>query len=134
MTQQSFHDACDRLSQAVDGVQFERLRWARTEGPMLARLVELAHQAMADRDDFELIEEGATSDIKRFVLKVHANRVAGIAVQLASGQAMVTIEEISRSRYAIAPGDPVCANFAQVDETWMAATLQTVFERIIFQP
>ena len=133
MSQSSFEIACDRISQAVDGVQYERMRWAKVEGPMLARLVELAHAAIAERSEFELTEEGATSDIKRFVLKVHANRVAGIAVQLASGQAMVTIEEISRSRYAIAPGDPVCASFAQVDETWMAATLQTVFERIIFQ-
>jgi hypothetical protein len=129
----SFEDACDRVSQAVDAVQFERLRWSRNEGPMLARLVELLHQAIAARDDFELSEEGASSDIKRFVLKVHANRVAGIAVQLDQGRASVTIEEISRSRYAIAPGDPVLTEFAHVDEGWMAETLQTLFGRIVFQ-
>eukprot|EP01042_Synura_sphagnicola_P018123 gene18123-22915_t len=48
MTQDSFEDACDRLSQGIDAVQFERLRWSKTEGPMLARLVELVHLAIAD--------------------------------------------------------------------------------------
>ena len=82
MPQDSFHNECDRISQGVDGVQYERQRWAKTEGPMLAKLVELAHAAIADRDDFELTEEGASTDIKRFVLKVHSFRVVGVVMWL----------------------------------------------------
>ena len=132
MTQSLFQMECDRISQAVDGVLYERLRWSKTEGPMLARLVELAHQALADRDEFELVEEGATSDIKRFVLKVHSNRVAGLSLWLDQGRAMLSIEEIGRSRYAIAPGDVLSADFALVDEHWMAVALQAMFGRIVF--
>ncbi|WP_028640538.1 hypothetical protein [Novosphingobium acidiphilum] len=132
MTQDSFEDACDRLSQGIDAVQFERLRWSKTEGPMLARLVELVHLAIADRDEFELSEEGASSDIKRFVLKVHANRVAGIVIRLDNGRASVAIEDISRSRYAITPAEPVTADFAQADAQWMATALKTLFGRIRF--
>ena len=58
MAQDSFELACDRLSGAVDGVLFERLRWARTEGPMLARLVELAQGAVEARGDIDLSDEG----------------------------------------------------------------------------
>ncbi len=132
MTQTCFQTECDRISQAVDGVQFERLRWAKNEGPMLARLVELAHAAIEDRPDFELAEEGATSDIKRFVLKVHSNRVAGLVLWLDRGHAMATVEEVGRSRYGVSAGDPVSADFPLVDDQWMAATLQTLFARIRF--
>ena len=45
MPQDSFQLECDRLSHIVDGALFERLRWERNEGPMLARLVALAHSA-----------------------------------------------------------------------------------------
>lgn len=132
MSDDSFFLACDRISQAVDAVQYERMRWAKTEGPMLARLVELAQAAFAERSEFEWTEEGATSDIKRFVLKVHSNRVAGLVLWLDHGHAMATIEEIGRSRYGVTPGDPISADFALVDEAWMAATLQTLFARIRF--
>ena len=128
----SFQSECDRISQAVDGVQYERMRWAKNEGPMLARLVDLAQGAIAERSEFELTEEGATSDIKRFVLKVHSNRVVGLILWLDQGQAMTQIEEISRSRYGVTPGDPVSADYPQVDEAWIAATLQTLFARIRF--
>jgi hypothetical protein len=128
----SFQLECDRISQGVDDVQFERLRWSKTEGPMLARLVELAQAAISDRDDFELVEEGASSDIKRFVLKVHSNRVVAIALWLESGHGFANVEEIGRSRYRIIAGAPVSADFALVDETWMSATLQELLTRIIF--
>jgi hypothetical protein len=131
MTSTSFHAECDRISQAVDGAQFERMRWSKVEGPMLARLVELAHAAIADRDEFELAEEGATPDIKRFVLKVHSNRLVGLVLSLDAGRAVVDIEQVGRSRYDVAPGDPVSAVFALVDAEWMAAALHTLFSRII---
>ena len=87
MPQDSFQQECDRLSQAVDAAQFERLRWAKVEGPMLAKLVSLALGAIETRPEFELTEEGATNDLKRFVLKVHSNRVAAIALWLENGPA-----------------------------------------------
>jgi hypothetical protein len=132
MTQASFQIECDRISQAVDGVQYERMRWAKTEGPMLARLVDLAQGAIAERSEFELTEEGATSEIKRFVLKVHSNRVVGLALWLDQGFAMAQIEEVGRSRYRVSPGDPVSADYALVDEQWTAATLELLFARIRF--
>ena len=132
MSQDSFQIECDRLSQAVDGVQYERMRWSKFEGPILARLVELAHGAIAERSEFELTEEGATSDLKRFVLKVHSNRIVGLMLWLDQGKAMAQIEEIARGRYAVTPGEPVSAEYASIDEAWMAAALQTLFGRICF--
>ncbi len=130
MTDDSFFLACDRLSQAVDAAQYERLRWAKTEGPMLARLVDLAHAAMADRTEFELTEEGATGDIRRFVLKIHGHRVVGLAIWLDQGHACLTVENVARGRYQVGTADPVTADYAVVDEAWMATTLQTLFARI----
>ena len=72
---------CDRLSSVVDSTLFERLRWERNVGPVLARLVALAHAALEKRGEFEFAEEGATRDVKRFVLKVHGNRVMAIAMR-----------------------------------------------------
>jgi hypothetical protein len=132
VSQDSFQLECDRISQGVDDVQFERRRWSRTEGPMLARLVELAQSAIKDRDDFELVEEGASSDIKRFVLKVHSNRIVGIALWLERGHAFANVEEIGRSKYRVMPGGPISADFPLVDEQWMADTLQELLTRIQF--
>ena len=131
MTDQSFEMACDRLSHVVDDIQFERLRWARTEGPMLAKLVALAHAALEVRDDFELTEEGSTSDIKRYVVKVHNNRVMAIMLGLDQGQAIVGAAQIERSKYRIADPTPIAADFAMVDELWMAGVLQELFSRIV---
>ena len=130
MTQDSFELECDRLSNAVDSVQYERLRWSKNEGPMLARLVELAHGALESRSEFELVEEGATSDIKRFVLKVHGNRVAAIVIWLEGSRPHIKIEEIQRGKYVIADASPLSAEFAEVDEAWMARSLQALFGRI----
>jgi hypothetical protein len=128
--QNSFERECDRLSAAVDTVQFERLRWARTEGPMLARLVELTTAAIGDRSDYELAEEGSSGDIKRFVLKVHGTRVVAVAVGLVRGLVVMDAELIDRSRFRLAPGDPVTADYAAVDEDWIGSALQQVFARI----
>ena len=130
MLPDSFTEACDRLSQVVDDVQFERLRWARTEGPMLARLEALAHGALEPREEIELVQEGASPAIKRFVLKVHGNRVVGLALWLDAGRAMAAPELIARSRYTLASTEAICADYALVDEAWMVATMQEVFSRI----
>ena len=45
---EDFEAACDRLSQAIDSAQYERIRWSRTEGPMLDHLVELVRGAIRD--------------------------------------------------------------------------------------
>ena len=126
----SFDQQCDRLSQAVDAVQFERLRWARTEAPMLDRLVELAQAAVAERPDFELVDEGSAGAIKRFVLKVHGMRVVAITLGLDRGQVVVAAEEIERSKYRLANRPPTAADFSKVDAPWMDAALQEAFGRI----
>ena len=130
MPQDSFERACDRLSHTVDQVQYEHLRWSRNEGPMLARLVELAQGTFKARPEFELIEEGATVSLKRFVLKVHGNRVAAVAFRLGQGRVIMALEAIERSRCFVTPGQPLAADFAQVDEEWMAAAFEEMFGRI----
>jgi hypothetical protein len=130
VSQDSFEQECDRLSKAVDEAQFERLRWEREEGPMLAKLVELANAAVEKRPDFELTEEGATSDVKRFVLKVHGKRVVAIAISLNGAQAVVSASEIDRTRFKLLDGAAVSADFHVVDEQWMASALRDLFSRV----
>lgn len=132
--QVSFQSACDRLSQAVDGVQYERLRWAKHEGPILARLVALAQAALEDRGEFELAEEGATSDRKRFVLKVHGTRVVAISFWVADGLASASAETVARSKYAITDESAISVEYAAVDELWMAGALHDLFSRIVEVP
>lgn len=134
MPQDDFERECDRLSQIVDGPQFERLRWDRNEGPMLARLVALALAALETRSEFELAEEGSTSAIKRFVLKIHSIRTVAILIQLKDGAVHVGAERIDRSAYRLAGGDPHTADFGAVDELWMANALKDLFSRVHVQP
>ena len=89
MPHDSFQLECDRLSQIVDLALSQRLLWERNEGPMLARLVALAHAAFEGRSEFELVEEGATRDLKRFVLKIHGKRVMAVSLRIADGQAVI---------------------------------------------
>ncbi|MDB5724371.1 MAG: hypothetical protein JWQ16_1125, partial [Novosphingobium sp.] len=89
MSSDSFEQECDRLSQAVDDSLYTRLRWERNEAPMLAKLVSLAQGTLEGRSEFELTEEGATSNIKRFVLKVHSNRIMAIVIFLEGHQVVV---------------------------------------------
>jgi hypothetical protein len=131
VTLDSFATACDRLSHIVDDVQFERLRWARTEGPMFAHLVALAQAAIDQRPDFELTEEGTARDQKRFILKVHMARIATLSISLNQSRAVMMIEETAHSKYAITPGDPVSTDFALADAAWMATALETLFGRIV---
>ena len=130
MPQDSFQLECDRLSHVVDGALYERLRWERNEGPILARLVELAHSVLEARPEFEFVEEGATRDIKRFVLKVHGNRVVGITLRVEAGRAIVEAHAFAGSKYGLADGSPIAADVAAVDEAWMAGALQEVFGRV----
>jgi hypothetical protein len=124
---------CDRLSQAIDRAEFGRLQWAKNEGPMLVRLVELAHATLADRSEFALTDEGSTNEAKRFVLKVHNSRVVAITISLDGGRAVVQAAEIDRSPYRLAEGPPLSADFQQIDDGWMASTLQDLFGRVQFQ-
>ncbi len=130
MTQESFELECDRLSHVVDATQFERLRWARTEGPMLARLVTLLHSALDGREDFELAEEGTTGAVKRFILKVHSNRVMAIVIGLDHGRAVVGAEPIERSKYRLSDPSPLSDDFSVIDEQWMASALRNLFGRV----
>jgi hypothetical protein len=133
VSQGSLDLECDRLSQAIDRAEFGRLQWAKNEGPMLARLVGLAHAALEDRSDVALTDEGSTNETKRFVLKVHNSRVVAITISLDGGRARVQADEIDRSPYRISEGLPLSVDFQQVDDAWMASTLQELFGRIQFQ-
>ena len=130
VTQDSFQLECDRLSHIVDGALCERLRWERNEGPMLARLVALAHAAFEGRSEFELIEEGATRDIKRFVLKIHGNRVVGISLRIEGGRAVLDAHALDRGRYTLSDGRAASTDFETVDDPWMAGALQDLFSRV----
>lgn len=133
MSNSSLDLECDRLSQAIDRAEFGRLQWAKNEGPMLARLVELAHATLADRSEFALADEGSTNEVKRFVLKVHNSRVVAIAISLDRGRAVLQAGEIERSPYRLAEGPLISADFQQVDDAWMASALQELFGRVQFQ-
>jgi hypothetical protein len=126
----AFQNACDQLSAKVDAAQFERLRWARTEAPMLAHLVELAQGAVEDRPDFELTDEGSGGPIRRFVVKVHGFRIIAVVIKLTGVTVSVYAEPIERSRYRLLDGTPVAAPFEQVDAQWMADALAAQFARI----
>ena len=130
MPDDSFELECDRLSHIVDRAQSEHLRWERNEGPMLARLVALAHAAFEGRSEFELVEEGATRSLKRFVLKIHSKRVMVISMRIEDGRAVLQSEPIERSIYALADAPSVTADYATVDESWMVGALQQQLRRI----
>ena len=130
MPEDPFLVECDRLSALVNPVQFEQLRWSREDGPMLARLVSLAFEALEDRPEIELAEEGATKDIKRYILKVHSSRIAAVLIYLEAGLAVFKIEPIERSRYLIASASPVSVEFEHANEQWVADALQELFSRI----
>ena len=97
---------------------------------MLAHLVALARSALEGRSEFELVEEGATRDLKRFVLKIHGNRVIAISMHIEGGQAVLQAETLERSRYRLIDAAPLTADFASVDAPWMADALQQQFRCI----
>ncbi|MGZ5826331.1 MAG: hypothetical protein ACXWIO_10000 [Croceibacterium sp.] len=130
MPQTNLDIECDRLSHVGDGALFERLRGERYVGPVLARLVALAHAALDQRSEIELAEEGATRDIKRFILKVHGNRVMAVTMRVEANRAIVDGQAIERGRYTLASGAPLSAGFDDADEQWMANALQELFSRV----
>lgn len=130
MPQTGLNLECDRLSNAVDRLLFERLQWERNVGPMLARLVALAHAALDERGEFEFAEEGATRDLKRFVLKVHANRVMAIAMRVEAGRAIIESQAIDRGKYSLASGLPLSVAVEELDQAWMEKALQQLFSRV----
>ena len=130
MKQDEFQMVCDQFSSVVDDAQFERFRWDRDEAPKLARMVELVQAAFEGRRDFELTEEGATSDLKKYVLKVHGMRTVAIAFKLEDGEAVFSSETIDRSAYTLASAEPVSTDYKNVDEQWIANTLKTLIGRI----
>lgn len=134
MSDENFDLSCDRLSSIVDGALHERLHWERTVGPVLARLVELTHSALADREEFELSEEGATRDVKRYVVKIHGNRIFAIQLTVVDGRAIVDAAQIERSRFLLKPAAPISADIGHVDEQWIAEALQSTFERVFRRP
>jgi hypothetical protein len=125
-----FEAACDQLSTAVDNVQFERIRWARTEGPMLEALVGLARGALADRAEFELTEEGSQGARRRFVLKVHSFRIAAINIALDGQTVAVWGEAIDRGRAQIPNPQRQTGDYAAIDDAWMKRALGAVFAQI----
>lgn len=130
VTQDALEQECDRLSETVDSFLYERIRWDRVEGPLLAKLVVLANGTFESRPDFELTEEGATSDLKRFVLKVHGNRIIAIKMWLDNGKALIDAEEIERSKYKVAPAEPLSVDFDGVDQEWMDISMQAQLNRV----
>jgi hypothetical protein len=130
MPDDRFETACDRLSSVVDSAQFERVRWARNEGPMLVRLVELALASVHDRPEFELVDEGSKGALRRFVLKVHGFRIVAVGVALEGPNVVVWGEAIERSKYRIVNGQRHSADYRSVDEAWMKAALCSVFGEV----
>ena len=131
MSHTGFTAACDALSGKVDADQFERFRWTRDEAPKLARLVELVQGSVADRTDIEINEEGGSPEAKRFVVKVHGKRIAGLAVALDRGHAVMSIGPVERSAFTVEAGKPVHTPYSQVDEQWIGDALGQLFARIV---
>lgn len=130
MSHNGFREACDQLSHKVDADNFERFRWTRDEAPKLAKLVELIKGSVADRTDVEINEEGGEQNSKRFVIKVHGKRIAGIGAGLDKGRAVLAVGPIERSAFTVASGDPVYTDFDNVDEAWIADALGQLMGRI----
>ncbi len=131
MTATAFDLQCDRLSGIVDPAQYERLRWSRHEGPMLASLVALAQGAIEQRPDFELVEENGPNDQRRLLLKIHGTRIVALVIALDGDSAVLRVEAVERGRYAVGPDAAVSGVFADVDAAWMAAALEHLFAGIV---
>lgn len=126
-----FDSACDRLSHAVDAVQYERLRWSRNEGPMLDGLVALLREALGPREEFELSEEGSAGARRRFVIKVHTFRIAAVNIELGSdGQVAMWGETIERGRGRVPAPQRFSAPYSAIDLGWMQDALARVFAGI----
>ena len=123
----NFDHICDQLSSVVDTVQFERMRWARDVGPRLAELVALTLAAVEPRPDLEFAEERSTTEVKRYILKVHGVRVIGIALWIKDGRACMQPVEIERSKYALTADDTITGDVDGIDAAWVAEALKKAF-------
>jgi hypothetical protein len=130
MPDDSFEIECDRLSQVVDGVQFERVRWAKNEGPMLDRLMELVRSTVGERDDFELNDEGSRGTARRFVLKVHGVRIVAVNLRLEQGQVALWGEAIERSPYLVDSETRPTADYPAIDEAWMKHAIGAIVGQV----
>lgn len=130
MSGDSFENDCDRLSHVVDAVQFERVRWAKNEGPMLEHLAQLARSTVEERPDFELTDEGSAGATKRFVLKVHSIRVVAMTVALEGMQVVVWADAIERSKYRVVDGKRHAAQFDDVDAQWMKGAIGAILREV----
>lgn len=126
----SFVQVCDQLSATVDPTLFERMRWARDVGPRLAELVALALAAVEGRTDLELTEEQSTTDIKRYILKVHGKRIVGLTFQIEDGQAHVLPIEIDRSHFVLSARAVLSVDVHDMNAEWMAGALKLAFSWI----
>ncbi|WFL77895.1 hypothetical protein P7228_02155 [Altererythrobacter arenosus] len=130
LTHDSFRAACDQLSNKVDAENFERFRWTRDEAPKLAKLVQMIKDSVEDRTDIEINEEGGEQNIKRFVIKVHGKRIVGLNAALDQGQVAMIVGNIERSEFKATPGDPIIADWTDVDEHWVTDTIGQLMQRI----
>lgn len=125
--QDGFREMCDHISAVVDAAQFERMRWARDIGPRLAEMVALMLASVEDRIDLEFSEEQSTTDIKRYILKVHGTRVIGLTLWIEDGQAHLLPIEIERSRYRLSGKGTLSVELEALNAGWMALALRTAF-------
>jgi hypothetical protein len=130
MPDDRFELECDRLSRVVDGVQFERVRWAKDEGPKLDRLVDLARSTVEERSDFELTDEGSKGAARRFILKVHGVRVVAVNLHLDQGRVVLWGEAIERSAYKIVEGTRPSADYHVVDGAWMKDAIGAIVSEV----
>ena len=133
MADNEFQKICDRFSDTVDDVSFERFRWTRDEAPKLAHLVEMTEAAFADREDYELAEEGGSGSqagFKRFLIKVHGKRTVAVAVMLKDGQAILGAEPVERSAYTISQETPLSIGYDNANEAWIKQSLAQIIAEI----
>ena len=123
----SFQQMCDHVSSVVDPVQYERMRWARDVGPRLAEMVSLALASIEGRVDLELTEEQSTTEIKRYILKVHGVRVIGLTFWIEDGHANLQPVEIERSRYRLSASGTLSVELDAMNAEWIALALRTAF-------
>ncbi len=127
LSQDSFQQMCDHVSGVVDTVQFERMRWARDVGPRLADLVALTLAAVEARPDLEFAEERSSTEVKRYILKVHGVRVIGIALWIMDGKAHMQPVEIERSKFLLTSDDTISGDVDAIDAAWIATALEQAF-------
>ena len=127
LSHDSFQQMCDHVSAVVDAVQYERMRWARDVGPRLAEMVTMTLASIEGRIDLECSEEPSTTELKRYILKVHGVRVIGLTMWIEDGQAHLQPVEIDRSRYMLGAKCTLSVELEGLNAEWIAHALRTAF-------